>query len=189
MKILKFSAFVVIGALLAGCDDPFELRWEANPVETTLHALDADHVYSPSGFNLFERRRVVIESPTADGRWDFAVEREAGTLVLVPAGVMGTLVNGRLSQAGIAPIPQTSFEDVREAPGDTLQYRTTEPVALELGTVYVIRTHQQGGRFGQRCLYYGKLEPLEIDLERGSVRFLHDVSPACNDRRLVPRGS
>ncbi len=189
MKIWKLITVLAVAALLTGCDDPFEFRWEESPLESTLYSLDREELYTPSGYNLLERRAVVIESPTTEGRWDFALDRRDGAMYLLPPRSLNVIVDGRPSRAGIAPIPQTTFEDVREAPADTLLYTTREPVPLELGTVYVIRTFEQGGRFGQRCFFYGKVEPLEIDLERGALLFKHDVSPVCNDRRLVPPGS
>jgi hypothetical protein len=35
-------------------------------------------------------------------------------------------------------------------------------------------------------VYYGKLEPLDKDLEQQSVTFQFDVSPVCNSRKLIP---
>ncbi len=57
---------------------------------------------------------------------------------------------------------------------------------VEVGQVYVIRTRQQAGFYGQLCVYYGKFEPLEQDPVAGTMSFLFDVSPVCNDRKLYP---
>jgi len=75
---------------------------------------------------------------------------------------------------------------MRRAPSDTLLYVTDKPVPVELGTIYVVRTHEQIGSYGRICVYYGKLEPLEIDLQAGVLRFLQDTSPVCNNRSLLP---
>ena len=75
---------------------------------------------------------------------------------------------------------------VVEAPADTTLYTATSPVPVELGNVYVLRTRQGYGSFGQVCVYYAKLEPLEIDPVGGTLRFVFDSSPVCNDRKLIP---
>jgi hypothetical protein len=170
--------------LLAGCrDDPFEIPWEENPFETTIYALDRPELNRPSGFDMSRRARVIIEGPEAGGRWDFAVDRQDGGMVLLPPRVLGVT-----SRAAIAPIPGVSYDDVREAPRDTLAYISREPVPLQHGTIYVIRTHQQADAFGRQCVFYGRVEPVEMDVETGTFRFRSDTSPECNNRRLVPRG-
>ncbi len=168
--------------LLAACgDDPFLLRWQENPQEAILFSLDRPELNNPSAFNMLSRARVVIEDPTAEGRWDFAVERRGDRMVLLPPRTLG--LN---SLAAIVPFPGMEYADVRRAPTDTLLYITDEPVPVELGTIYVIRTHQQVTSFGSVCSYYGKVQPLEVDLLAGTLRFLHDTSPDCNNRSLVP---
>jgi hypothetical protein len=173
---------MVAATLAAACtDDPFQVRWEENPLEAVLYSLDREELNRPSAFHMRERARVVVEDPLTQGQWDFALDRDGGALVLLPPRALGVT-----SRAAIAAIPGVAFEEVREAPGDTLLYSTREPIALALGTVYVVRTHQQPGAFGQACFYYGKVEPLELDQEAGVLRFLYDVSPDCNNRSLVP---
>ncbi len=62
----------------------------------------------------------------------------------------------------------------------------TEPVPVVLGNTYVVRTRQQVDVYGRACVYYGKLEPLAKDPVLGTVRFVFDVSPVCNSRKLYP---
>lgn len=183
MAIRRTLLFVILLALvLTGCgDDPFQIDWSENPRERVIYSLDRDERNRPSGFAMRSGERVVIESPEAIGRWDFALDRQDGELVLIPPRFLG--VN---SDAGIAPIPGVEFAEVREAPADTASYVTREPVPIELGAIYVIRTHQQPGAFGQRCNYYGKIEALEADAAEGVLTFLFDVSPECNNRSLIP---
>jgi len=173
-----------MGTLVAACGgEDFFVDWEENPLEQVLYSLDREPegALRQTAFNMLERRGVIVEDPTAQGRWDFALDRAAGTLVLLPPQALGVT-----SRAAITAIPGTTFANVREAPGDTLVYSTTQPVPVQLGTVYVIRTHQQPGFFGEFCFFFGKIEPIEIDVEAGVLRFLHDVSPDCNNRSLVP---
>jgi hypothetical protein len=173
--------------LLAACgDDPFLVRWEENVLEALIYSIDREpyDFPRPSAFNMLERRTVILEDPSAQGRWDFAVERQGGSMVLLPPPVLGVT-----SLAAIAPIPQTSLESVTMAPADTMVYVTQEAVPLEMGTVYVIRTHRQPGFFGRTCQFYGKIEPVEIDAVGGTFRFRHDVNPDCNNRSLIPPDS
>jgi hypothetical protein len=180
-----FLALLLLGPLLAGCgDDPFQLQWTENPGTATLYSLDREELNRPSAFNMAMRARVIPEGAHAEGRWDFALDRQDGQLFLLPPRVLGVV-----SRAGLVPVPGTDYQEVREAPADTAQYVTGAPVPLQTGTVYIVRTHQQPGQWGQACHFYGRLEPLEIDVEAGVLTFRHDTSPDCNNRRLVPPGS
>lgn len=179
--------FPLVAAALvasAGCgDDPFRIDWEDNRLEAVLFSLDREELNRPSAFSMRQRRTVVVESAGADGRWDFVVDRAAGELALLPPRALGVE-----SRAGIVAFPGVEWEDVREAPRDSLAYTVDELVPLQLGTIYVVRTHQQSDPFGRQCVFYGKVEPVEVDDEAGVLRFLHDTNPACNDRDLVPTG-
>ncbi len=175
-------ALILVAMATVACgDDPFLVRWTEDPRERVIYSLDREERNRPSAFEMLQGQRVVLESPEAIGRWDFALDRQGGALVLVPPRALGVT-----SDAGIARIPNVSYEQVREAPRDTAAYVTRSAVPLEMGTIYVIRTHRQPGRFGQQCSYYGKVEPLEIDDANGVLRFLFDTSPDCNNRSLVP---
>lgn len=170
--------------LLTGCgDDPFQINWEENPAESTLFSLDREELNRPSAFDLLQRRRVVVEDAQSQGQWDFAVDRVGGQLVLLPPRALGVS-----SRAGIAPVPGVSFDDLRDAPADSALYVTQDPVPLEYGVVYAVRTREQSGRFGQRCRYYGKVEAVDLNVEEGVLTFRHDASPECNSRRLYPPG-
>lgn len=183
MKILVI-VLPLLGALSACDDDPFAVPWEENPFESTLYALDRPELNRPSAFDMTRRARVIVEGPQAAGLWDFAVDRQDGNMVLLPPPVLGVT-----SRAGIAAIPGVDYDDVREAPRDTTAFVTGEPVPVEVGTIYVVRTHEQTGSFGRRCVFFGRVEPLEVDLEAGVFRFRSDTSPECNNRRLVPSES
>lgn len=176
---------VILLLTVTACgDDPFRIQWSENPQEATLYAMDRQELNRPSAFDMLQRRRVVLESPQTQGRWDFAVDRQGGSMVLLPPQALGVT-----SRAGIAPMPGVSFEDLREAPSDTTLYITREAVPLAVGNTYAIRTHEQRGRFGQFCTYYGKLEVMSLRPEDGVLIFRHDTSPECNSRRLIPRNN
>jgi hypothetical protein len=163
-------------------EDPFVVRWEESPRETLLYSLDREEMFRPSAFDMVRRDEVILEAADAVGAWDFAVDRQDGALVLLPPQVLGLF-----SGAGIAPIRQSRFQDVTEAPDDPAAFIEDAPVPLELGTVYVIRSREQRGTFGETCLYFGKIQPTNIDHVAGILYFLHDVSPVCNDPSLIPR--
>jgi len=179
--ILLFGVGLLLTATACG-DDPFRIEWSENPAEATLYAMDRQELNRPSAFDMLQRRRVVLESPQSQGRWDFALDRQGGSLVLLPPQALGVT-----SRAGIAPMPGVAFDDLREAPSDTTRYITREPVPVQVGNTYAVRTHEQRGRFGQICTYYGKLEVVSLRPEDGVLIFRHDTSPECNSRRLVPR--
>lgn len=169
--------------LTAGCgEDPFVIQWEERPEESFLYSLDREEMFRPTAFNIVQRQQVILEAGDADGAWDFAVDREGGALVLLPPRMLG-LFGG----AGIAPIRNARFQDVTEAPDSPTAYVEEEPVPVELGTVYVIRSREQRGIYGESCNYFGKIQALNIDLAAGILYFVHDVSPVCNDPSLIPR--
>lgn len=183
----RWALFVLMPmvAMTWGCDTtPFELPWEENPFEATLYSLDRAELNRPSAYDMARRARIIIEGLAAEGRWDFAVDRMGGQMVLLPPRALGVI-----SRAAIVPIPGVEYDDVREAPSDTLAYIRDEAVPVDMGTIYVVRTHEQVGQFGQRCVFYGRIEILEIDVEDGILRFRSDTSPDCNNRKLVPPGS
>jgi hypothetical protein len=178
------AILLAIALLLTGCgDDPFQINWEENPTESTLFSLDRQELNRPAAFDMLQRRRVVVEDPQSRGEWDFAVDRLGGQLVLLPPRALGVS-----SRAGIAPVRGVSFDDLRDAPSDSTLYVTQDPVPLEYGVTYAVRTREQSGRFGQRCRYYGKLEAVDLNVDEGVLIFRHDTSPECNSRRLYPPG-
>lgn len=175
------SVFTV--AALGACEeDPFGFNdWTLAPDTAFLYSLARPELNLPSGFNLNTRQRIRVEAAGSTGAWDFLVNTEDGEIVLVTPTAVGLD-----TRAAIAPIDDETFESIRVAPGDTAVYVRDEPVTMELGHLYVIRTNVQTGQFGQRCIYYGKLEPVEIDVMGGTFRFRYDSSPICNSRDLVP---
>lgn len=164
-------------------DDPFDVTWVANPDTALLYSLARDDLNVPSAFDFVPGRRVpvVVEAPGATGNWDLAVDTRDGEIVVLPPGALDIE-----SRAGVATFPGLTLDEVEEAPDDSASYAIDEPVPVETGSVYVVRTRQARGRFSQVCVFFGKLEPVEVDAEGGTLRFVFDVNPDCNDRSLVP---
>ena len=178
--ILTLVAVVSVGGIAACGDDPFLIRWELDPDTVLLYSLARPEFNLLSGFNFRQRIGVTVEDATATGTWDLAVDTRGGQIVFLTPQVLGVD-----SRAGIAPLPGKTF-DIRRAPEDTAAYVTDEPVPVTVGTLYVVRTNQTLGSFGTRCQYYYKVMPLAADPQQGTVTFMYDGSPVCNDFKLIP---
>jgi hypothetical protein len=177
--------FITVPLLAASvaCDDDFwTVRWEENPDTVFLFSLARPELNLLSAFDFISRVPVKIESPNATGSWDMVLDTHDGDLVLLPPEAVGIIG----SKARIAPMGDVDFADVRRAPADTAKYVGDAPVPVEIGHVYVVRTRQRAGLYGQRCVYYGKFEPLEMDPVQGTLTFVFDASPVCNSRKLFP---
>jgi len=127
------------------------------------------------------RRPRRLEAPGSTGNWDVAVDTRDGELVFV-----GPRAFGIDSEAGIVRFPDMSFDDVQRAPSDSAAYSYDTPVPIATGSTYVVQTREARGSFGRFCFFYGKLEPLDVESEVGTVRFVYDVNTVCDDRDLVP---
>ncbi len=183
MRIRSFCLVVIAAAgVLNACDDnPFLIRWEVNPDTVRLYALSRPEPNLVSGFDFYLRRPVRIEAPDTGDEWDLAVDTRDGQLVWLPAAALGIP-----SEAGLAILEGETFESATEAPEDTARYVSDAPVAIVQGRIYAIRTRRHQGTFGTICNYYGKIEPLAVDVGAGTVRFQFDVSRVCNSRDLIP---
>ncbi len=179
---LAGAPLLLLAVLTVACgDDPFAIPWEESPDTVLLYSLARPELNLASGFNFRARVAVRIEAANSTGNWDLALDTRDGKLVFLPPGALGVT-----SRARVAQLAGRTFDEVREAPGDTAVYSATAPVPVELGSIYVVRTGQRPGVFGARCVYYAKLEPVAIDVAGGTLRFMFDASPICNDRKLVP---
>jgi len=167
---------------LGACgDDPFQIRWAADVDTVSLFSLARPELNLGSAYNFDQRRILVVEAPGSSGSWDLAVDDDGTEMYFVLPEVLGIE-----SRAALAPVPGVSFEDLTEAPSDTAAYIGNEIIPIQIGTVYAVRTSEGTGFFGETCVYYGKLQPIEKDLVRGTVSFFFDASPVCNDRSLIP---
>lgn len=177
------AVLVAVGlAGAAACgDDPFKIDWVESPDTVLLFTLSRPELNLPSGFDFYNRSTVVIEVPDATGNWDMAVDTRGSGVVLLPPGALGVI-----SKAQVAALPGRTFQDVTEAPADTALYTSRAPVPVAMGTVYVWRTRQAYGSFGSVCVYYAKMEPVVINAAAGTLSFVFDASPVCNDRSLIP---
>lgn len=177
-------AALAMGGLGACGDNPFEIQWQASPDTVLLFSLARPELDLPSGFGFNQRQLVRIQQPTATGAWDMVLDTQDDQLVFLPPGALGVT-----SRARIAELENRSFEEVEEAPSDTARYVADTPLTAELGNVYVVRTNQAVDAFGRRCVFFAKFEVLDMDVESGTLMFVFDSNPVCNDLRLVPPDS
>jgi hypothetical protein len=179
------GAVALIAACLmgtAGCNgDPFSFNWNDAPDTVLLYSLARPELNLVSAFNFFQRLPIQVESASATGTWDVAVDTEGGGIVLVPPGAFGVT-----STARIATLENMRMNDVTEAPTDTLLYIEDQAVPMRTGNVYVIKTNRVRGSFGQSCVYYAKMEPLVVDAAGGTLTFQYVINPICNSQDLVP---
>jgi len=175
------AAALILATMTAACgDDPFTITWISTPDTALLYTLARPELGLPSAFDFFDRTRFVVEQPGSTNLWDVAVDTRDGKLALLPPPALEVF-----NEARVTVIENVSFDDVVEAPADTTLYSVDQPVFLALGNVYVVRTREQRTNFGV-CMLYAKLEPLILDQEVGSVTFVYDYNPRCDDRRLQP---
>ena len=163
---------------LAGCGDPlFEPRWFAAPDTAVLFSLARPELELESAFNFGERTTIPLQRPGATNQWDIALDTQGGQLVLLTPAALGIT-----SHVRVATLPGQTFDQVEEAPADTLLYTASIPVPVQLNAVYIVRTDV---RPSSPCSRYAKLQPITLDVAAGRLEFMYDFNPLCNDRRLV----
>ena len=182
----RFSLLCLLLALpLAACDDEFGPQdWSAfaDPDTTVLYSLSRpEHLGRASAYDFATSPGVprAVESAFTPGQWDFALVDQNGALTFAPAGSF----QGMTSRAAIATITDVPLLEIGRAPRDDDFVR--EPVTLETGVVYVVRSRAVSGFYGT-CVYYGKFEVLELNEAEGWMRFRYVLNPNCNDRDLIP---
>jgi len=182
-KAAALAAALLTG--LAACgSDPFAFNWSDAPDTVVLYSLARPETNLPSGYNFYSSARVVVEAPGATGSWDVALATDGADLVFLPPGALGVD-----SRARIAVLEGMALDEVTAAPADTAAFAVADTVPVRLGTTYVVRTGQRTGSFGTRCVYYAKVEAVEIDVAGGTLTFREVTNPVCNNRRLVPPDS
>jgi len=185
LRILLLATITGPVLALSACgEDPFEITWASDIDTVTLYSIQRPELGLPSAFDFANRLPVVIEAPAATGTWDVAVDDDGTNILLLPSPALGVE-----SRTGIAPIPGVAFDDVTRAPADSAVYVVDAPVTLQIGTTYALRSRELSGFFGERCVYYSKLQPIAFDLVERTLQFFYEASPACNDRNLVPTES
>jgi hypothetical protein len=167
---------------LAACgDDPFAVEWSDAPDTVQIYSLARPELNLPSGFSFVPVPSArVIERPGVTGTWDIAIDTDVDQLVMLPPGALGIT-----AAASIAVMGAINFEELREAPEDTLLYEKNSAVPLTDGMVYVVSTNRISTG-SSSCVYYAKMQPVTIDVPAGTLKFRYVASPVCSSRDLVP---
>ena len=179
-RVTALVAALSVG-LVACDDDPFAFDWDPTPDTVLLYSLARPELNLVSAFAFRQRTPIRVETAGSTGSWDAAVDTRDGRIVLLPPGALGVV-----GAARITTLEGFELEDVRRAPSDTLVYVADEPVPVDMGNVYVVKTNRSSGSFGSSCVYYAKLAPVEIDPDGGTLRFEFVTNPVCNSQDLVP---
>lgn len=181
--LVLFAGVYTLASTACG-NNPFDLNWEVDPDTAVVYSLARPELNLPTAYDLVFENLVLIQAAGATGTWDFAVDHRGDGLALLPPGVFGIVSTAQITSMGSS----LRFEDVARAPTDTTLYVSDEPMMMELGNVYVMRTNRRvgAGPFGETCFFYAKLEPLVIDVENGILTFVFDRNPFCSDPELVP---
>src|SRR5687768_5477375 len=187
MRTIRAVMTAFFPLLLGACEDEFKQEWSAVPDTVELYSLSRPELIGrPSAFDFVPQPvhgiPVAVENPSATGRWDVAVVDQGNTLAFLPAGGF----TGLNSRAAIAEInASTTLEELKEAPGDTTQFKTAA-VTAQVGKIYVVRTRREDCGFGSFGVRYGKFEVLEVNVPAGTLRFRVITNPYCNSRTLIP---
>ena len=179
-RTVALVAALLVGGAACGTD-PFAFDWSDTPDTVLLYSMARPELNLKSAFNFRQRASVEVEALSASGSWDAAVDTRGGEIVLLPPGALGVI-----GAARITTLPGLTLADVVQAPSDTLVYVSDRPVAMAMGSVYVIRTNRSRGSYGTSCTYYAKMTPVVIDAVGGTLTFEYVTNPVCNSTDLVP---
>lgn len=176
---------LALALLSAACDDPFaNPAWSDRPDTLTVYSgMRAEYAGMPSAVNLTGNflTLVAIDDLGAATEWDFMLGEEGGALLWVPQSVVPGLEDSRSS---IAETDATTLDAVSRAPSGSDAY-TKEPVALEEGAIYVLRSRRSSTCY-TRGSNYAKMEVIALDPVLGTAQVAIVRNPYCDDRDLVP---
>jgi hypothetical protein len=185
VRAVRSALLTAAAAFAAGCnsDSPSIITWTGAADTTAIYSASRPEFAGRiSGFDFTSGFRVAIDAPGTAGNFDIALIDQGSSLALVPNGVLESKTNG----AGLYAATDV-FENLVEAPKDTLVYKRTGTFPLPTGQIYVIRSRDAscsgvGGGF-----YYSKLQVLDVNVQRGTATFRWVRNPFCDDRALVAK--
>lgn len=172
---------VLLAATLTACEDPLSSRRAPVPDEpslATLTSLEDGTLREPSAFDVTGPEAVRTDQTSG---WDFVLRRsDGGGLEFAPRNV----IVATSSSAGLQR-SESSFEELDQVPEGG--YRTDEPVPVEAGGVYAVRSRPDPA-VRVTCLRFMKMEVLSVDGEAGRVEIRYLGNPNCG-RRTVAAGT
>lgn len=170
-------ALTALALLSAACGDTTGLPapFYANQVDTvSLYALRGTLVTQPSAYTLDVAQRVRTDQTTA---LDFAFDFDSlGAPALFPTGAI------HLGQLSGLQTSTATFTALTLAP--TGGYIFDKPVALDTGTVVLVRSRPTQCSFGVTVSLYAKLRVLSVDSTARRLDFEILVDRNCGYRGL-----
>lgn len=185
MKQIHRCFVLLLAPLVVGaCDDDLggPGSWDAEIDTVSIYSLSRAELQGlPAAYSFVDNSLVVVEEAGVGGAWDLGLAEEDGEFVFIAPGA----ISGLSPSAGIARMDDATFEELEVAPADTLAYEEVDPVAVDVGVTYVVRSRRDP-RVNALCVYHAKFETLATDADRGSVELRFTRNPFCNERALVP---
>jgi hypothetical protein len=181
----RVPAVVLAVAALSSCSDTlnFDFPRPDSPLEATLYDLVAGPVDRASAFNVVGGYGSGVPGTVRVDQlpnWDVAFAIRNGAPVWLPRGYF----EGFTESGGILRVDR-GFQEVTEAPSDATLYDETEPLPVEDGGVYVIRSRPDESQ-SLPCRLFAKLEVQSIGGDPVRVRFRYLWNPNCGNRDLTP---
>jgi hypothetical protein len=178
-RIALAAATTAAAALVIACGNPAALPAPTftNVVDTvSLFALRGTDISLPSAYTLDNATPVRSDQSTA---LDFAFDFDSiGEPALFPTGAIGL---GSLSGLQSST---TAFDAIALAP--TGNYDFDKPIALDTGTVVLVRSRPTTCLFGVTVSLYAKLRVLSVDSTARRLDFEILVDRNCGYRGLAP---
>jgi hypothetical protein len=172
-------ALTALTLVSAACSDTTGLpaAFFTNVVDTvSLYALRGTLVTQPSAYTLDAASVVRTDQTTS---LDFAFDFDSlGAPALFPTGAI------KLGQLSGLQLSSTTFDALKFAP--TGGYIFDQPVALDTGTVVLVRSRPTQCSFGVTVSLYAKLRVLSVDSTARRLDFEILVDRNCGYRGLEP---
>lgn len=169
---------LVLAFALAGCDDPLENILGPVPDEpttVTLYEFGSSSLRQPSAFDAIGGSAVRTDQSAG---WDLLLSDGGSGMEFRPRSIVLEVS----SAAGLQRV-EAEFGALDMAPSSG--YVTDEPVPVEAGAVYALRSREDP-QFGGSCLRYRKMEIVSVDAAGGEVTLRSLGNPNCGRRTLVP---
>ncbi|MEE8521585.1 MAG: hypothetical protein V3U63_09445 [Gemmatimonadota bacterium] len=186
-----FRALVVgaLTALIVGAcsDDPtFQFPVPEEPLESDLFDLATGPVGEPSALDVVSGRGNGLPRPVRveqSEQWDIAFGMSDQGAEWLPRGVF----EGLPISSGIVQVPGT-FESVTNVPGNSEEYIDDEPVSIEVGAVYAVRSRADPV-LSLPCHIFGKIGVLSVAGNPVRVQFEILWNPNCGGTNVSSSGS
>ena len=134
------AALVALSVGLVACgSDPFAFPWQLSPDTVLLYSLARPELNLEAAYNFNNRRKVRVETATATGTWDVAVDTRGVQIVLLPPGALG--VSSKASVAALL-LERGADQAIVDDEGCSPLHRATMHPAV----VGVLESHREKNR-------------------------------------------